>query len=291
MNANQIGSTISALRREKGVTQEELAKNCGISAQAVSKWEKGSVPDVELLPVIADYFGVSIDSLFGRKFGDYPGLYAAAANAMTENREDSFAKAYDFCYTMTQALFRSVAGKRSERKFQSIAEYKEECKDDPKNRVYSEVNEGREYLQMGLLNTVPYFLLVCNEKDSDINELLLNGIDYPAFFKDMSDPDFFNALILLYKRPVDKSFTPNLLVNNLNINEEKAQSIIDIMEKYHMLRSKHVELDDAIMKIYEFNPISSFVSMLIFAREIIDPREYFHYRSRGGFPVLFEANE
>lgn len=59
-----IGNNISALRKEKGITQEELAKALGVSAQAVSKWENNSsCPDVSLLTSIADYFGVSVDAL------------------------------------------------------------------------------------------------------------------------------------------------------------------------------------------------------------------------------------
>ena len=61
-----IGVQIAKLRKEKNITQEELAKNLDISAQAVSKWENGGSPDLELLPKIADYFNVSIDYLFGR---------------------------------------------------------------------------------------------------------------------------------------------------------------------------------------------------------------------------------
>lgn len=67
MEQNIIGTTIAALRREKDLTQEALAAQFGVSAQAVSKWENGlSCPDVMMLPEIADYFGVSVDALFGR---------------------------------------------------------------------------------------------------------------------------------------------------------------------------------------------------------------------------------
>lgn len=62
-----IGVQIAKLRKEKNITQDELAKNLDVSAQAVSKWENGGAPDIELLPRIADYFGVSIDVLFGKK--------------------------------------------------------------------------------------------------------------------------------------------------------------------------------------------------------------------------------
>ncbi len=63
----KINEQISALRKENGITQDELAKAIGVSNQAVSKWESGQTcPDLQFLPAIADYFGVSIDYLMGR---------------------------------------------------------------------------------------------------------------------------------------------------------------------------------------------------------------------------------
>ena len=63
VEAMNIGNNISALRKKKGITQEELANELGVSAQAVSKWENNSsCPDVSLLTEIADYFGVSVDA-------------------------------------------------------------------------------------------------------------------------------------------------------------------------------------------------------------------------------------
>lgn len=70
MSIEAIGKQIASLRKEKGARQEELAKYVGVSAQAVSKWENGGVPDIELLPKIADFFSVSIDSLFNRNISD-----------------------------------------------------------------------------------------------------------------------------------------------------------------------------------------------------------------------------
>lgn len=67
VEAMNIGNNISALRKKKGITQEELANELGVSAQAVSKWENNSsCPDVSLLTEIADYFGVSVDLFFVR---------------------------------------------------------------------------------------------------------------------------------------------------------------------------------------------------------------------------------
>ena len=63
-----LGNKIAELRKEKGMTQEALANALGVSNQAVSKWEANqSCPDIQLLPQIADFFGISVDSLFGRE--------------------------------------------------------------------------------------------------------------------------------------------------------------------------------------------------------------------------------
>lgn len=61
-----ISANLKRLRRERGVTQEDLAGFIGVSFQAVSKWERGEgYPDITMLPVIANYFNVSLDELCG----------------------------------------------------------------------------------------------------------------------------------------------------------------------------------------------------------------------------------
>lgn len=62
----ELGNNIRAFRRREKKTQEELADALGVTSQAVSRWESGgSFPDMNLIPSIANYFGVTIDELFG----------------------------------------------------------------------------------------------------------------------------------------------------------------------------------------------------------------------------------
>ncbi len=59
---------IASLRKAQGMTQDELATRLGVTYQAVSKWETGScLPDILLLPKLADIFGTTVDSLLGRE--------------------------------------------------------------------------------------------------------------------------------------------------------------------------------------------------------------------------------
>ena len=60
-----IGENIRKLRLKRGITQEQLAAHLQLSYQAVSKWETGvTTPDIALLPRLAAYFEVTVDSLF-----------------------------------------------------------------------------------------------------------------------------------------------------------------------------------------------------------------------------------
>lgn len=59
-----IGETIGKLRRERSMTQENLAEMLCVSPQTISKWENSvNLPDVQMLPLMADVFGVRVDAL------------------------------------------------------------------------------------------------------------------------------------------------------------------------------------------------------------------------------------
>ena len=62
-----MGKRISDLRKQKGMTQEQLAQLVGVTPQAVSKWENDlSCPDISILPQLAEALGVTTDELLGR---------------------------------------------------------------------------------------------------------------------------------------------------------------------------------------------------------------------------------
>ena len=63
MNLN-FAENIKRLRKENGITQEKLADVLGVTGQTISRWELSiCYPDLELLPSIANFFGVSVDTL------------------------------------------------------------------------------------------------------------------------------------------------------------------------------------------------------------------------------------
>lgn len=67
---NKTSEIIYEQRKQKYLTQEQLAQEIGVSSVAVSKWERGiSIPDQDTLCRLADYFKITVDELLGRKTG------------------------------------------------------------------------------------------------------------------------------------------------------------------------------------------------------------------------------
>ncbi len=274
MSIEMVGKQIASMRKEKGIKQEELANYVGVSTQAVSKWENGGVPDTELLPKIADFFCVSVDSLFGRNITDYSDLRSALIKKICDTpRDERFKLFFNYCWDMERAMMPSGHSIEDG----SIEDYEKEISADAQH--YSSIMQNDGFTRMGIANRSQYFLIVPEPKSTD--DAYFNGIDYPSFFRDISDSDFWNACIYLNKRDHKKAFTTTLFINKLGINDEKAKEILSKLKKYKMVYSTQIEMDDEIQTVYHFNPTPSFIALLIFAREIIEKPEIFSYYCGG----------
>ena len=265
MGIEIIGKQIAALRKEKGIKQEELANHVKVSTQAVSKWENGGVPDTELLPKIADFFSVSVDYLFGRDTTDYNNPQMSLCQKILNTpKEERYKMVFNYCWDMENALLGFMAGVRD-------IEYYEKTLGN--KQLYSAVIRDQGFTLMGIANRLQYFLLVPEIEDTE--SAFFEGIDYLSFLKDFSDKDVFETCVFLYKREHAKVFTEKLLVKNLKIDTKKATDVLDVLEKYKLIYKTQVEMDDDIQTVYKFQPSASFIAFLIFAREMIErPREF-----------------
>ena len=154
MSIEAIGKQIASLRKEKGARQEELAKYVGVSAQAVSKWENGGVPDIELLPKIADFFSVSIDSLFNRNISD-SNLQSALMKKIIETPNDQQIKAaFDLCWDIERALMPHPKYTDDN----NLEDYEKAI--GRNEQRYSSMMRNDGFTLMGIANLRQYFLLV-----------------------------------------------------------------------------------------------------------------------------------
>lgn len=97
-----IGEQIKKFRIQKKYTQEKLGSIIGVTTQAVSKWERGGTPDAEVLPMLADALGVSIDALFGREDQNMQKTVTKKLSAMPG--DEAVRLAFDFCWSVILGL-------------------------------------------------------------------------------------------------------------------------------------------------------------------------------------------
>ena len=92
MNQIKIGKFIAALRKEKGMTQEQLGEKLGVTNKTVSRWENGNyMPDVEMLSLLSEEFGVSINELIsGERIMAEDFRKAADSNLVTALNNSTF---------------------------------------------------------------------------------------------------------------------------------------------------------------------------------------------------------
>ena len=264
MDINNIGTIIAKLRKEKGATQEDLARHAGVSAQAVSKWENGGVPDTELLPKIADFFEISLDTLFGRSLIEYTDLEKAIEKKLIHTPQDEkMNQAFALCWSIQQAL---SGEPNTDFNWNDLPAFQERLGN---KRTHSAMKYDSGYSLMQLSKVLPYFMLAPNPADTE--SAYFDGIDYPAFFKDISDKAVFDTLIFLNKRESSKAFTAKLLIKNLKIDEENAKKVIEVLKKCESVAVTQIEMDDVLQETYIFEPSPAFVAMLTFARELISP--------------------
>ena len=184
MNIN-IGANIKALRKARHITQEQLGKAVGVSMQAVSRWECGGVPDVSVLPLIADYFDVSLDALFGRVLDNEMPLehYLYADLWRThENQKAERACRYGW------AMFKGMSG------MESFAN-EEYGKISAAETVgtYARLSFNNGYVFMNATEEFHYFL-VMPEPESGYNAALANIDEYTELFSLLADKNKLRLL-------------------------------------------------------------------------------------------------
>lgn len=90
-NAQILGDKLYRLRKDKGISQEELAYKLNVSRQAISKWERGeALPDTDNLISLAKLYEVSLDELVGNDVESYQPVIAPTASVDVDEDERDY---------------------------------------------------------------------------------------------------------------------------------------------------------------------------------------------------------
>lgn len=274
---NEFNKSLKEIRKQKGITQEQLADAVGVSSQAVSKWELNGYPDASLLPVIADFLGVTIDELFGNP--------AEKADIKDEVVWYLKKQPYEEMVQKAMEIGRAISlGMMYSENYYGITDNQF---NNPDLELYSECTRNDGFLQSRLCESLQYFLIMPEPKKG-YDQVLKYDEKYVKLFKLLSKPDALRAMYLFAGRNGWTYLTVNSLAKELGIPSEKAQEILDGMVELNLLDSGSLSSERGEEKIYKSSLGCNFVSFITFCRTLLNRPQSFNNQSdcREGIPYF-----
>ena len=271
----KIGEKISKYRKLKGFTQEQLGESVGVSGQAVSKWEKGGVPDTYLLPAISKVLGVSIDALFGveKKISDYTqdeildDLFKFCLQKMhcKDNRIDFFKFMFDTIWTVQSAYFEN----ESRPLLKDVVE-----KNRGNSQITSQIinDDGTTYLS--LVENFPFFSAVCDTPE--ISKKLLSEKNFGEFFSLLASEDGMKAILFTQSATETSQYTADMMAKKIGITLERFLEVEPLLIKYGLLNEDSLTLDDSVIKVYHKWSNPEIRPLLMMAYQFINARQCYY---------------
>lgn len=254
-----FSAQLQKIRKEHGVTQDTLAAHLGVSPQAVSKWENGSYPDGDLLPKIADFFGVSIDYLYGRAKEDtstVQKIIDELQNIVTDSdssKEEFFEQALNYAWAIQLAAWASARS------------YYDRPELDEKDTVtVSEISSKAGFTYMRLNKNLEYYFLVKQPKEGLANYLKVTdkAAELFAFLGDKTNLKILQYMLTLKWQEAVRAKTVAKL---LDIPVEKAEKSLDFLCKFNGTFSKGsiINEDNKSDSIYRTSSVLTVAPIMI----------------------------
>lgn len=278
---NLLSENIAALRRERGLTQEQLGQLAGVSAQAVSKWEKGGAPDVELLPVLAQQLGVSIDTLFGLESGqrlDVPEMVGRWLRGFPEKERMD---------RLCRLVWSLVYGFLPDCLEMPKMEYVKNCQVDHKGKtqlMYTQVRGGGGLL-LDVHGENMSFVTLWPEPKAGYAAYLAPMEDFRRLFSLLAKPGYLELIEALYRRK-PQFFAPSAVAKQLGFPTEALIEKLEELETLGVLHSMKMELDEGEVKVYQLTEPMNLVPFLYTAQSFMQTGINYLYFYDDEVPLL-----
>lgn len=270
MNADILGEQIAKFRKALGMTQEDLGKAVGISAQAVSRWECGGAPDVTLLPAVADALGVTIDALFGREGGERIDIEDAVRRWMLTIPQGQ--RVDRLCRLVWAAAGPVISSKPEDQL--DISGYESCCEtestEDGKpvrwlRRTRITTEDG---IILGVRADDMSFAAVFPEPEKGWEAFLENSERYRRLFGVLARPHCLELLEHLHGKPPFplRRYTPGAVARPMGLDPEEAERLLDDLAGLGVLSRAELETEDGLLHAYLLDGDEALVPFLYLAR-------------------------
>ena len=273
-DTNTFSTNLQALRKKKGVTQEQLATYLGVSPQAVSKWENGSYPEGDLLPKISEYFEVSISYLYGQETEkkSFEQIILDELYAIHEKESKESASLHKEYYDklLDIAWAGQIACWKNNKYY-----YKRGVPEEGV-RTASVVSDDAGFAYFNLNLDKQYYALVREPEDGFSSYLKLSE-DLRSFFKGLGEPGVLEILFFLMSMCMLEAVSVSTLSEIIGMDVDKVQKIMDNLTERdkgaRVIQCVKVVKTDGIEKAYSIEPsgIVPFITLLLSTDSLINP--------------------
>lgn len=263
-----LSERIAALRKERGLTQEQLGKMVGVSSQAVGKWEKGGAPDVELLPVLSRQLGVTIDALFGLDGGEQINIedtvYRWMLTVPHNRRVDRLCR-----------LVWSAAGAVMSSKLEDVIDVSDylSCCETVVNPENGErwLRRTRIMMEDGTILGVRAddmsFAAIFPEPEAGWERFLPDNAFCRRLFEALARPHCLELLEYLHsKPPLMRRYTPGAIAKPMGLDTAEAAALMEALAELDVLSKVDLETEDGIINAYLLDGEEALVPFLYLAR-------------------------
>lgn len=263
-----LSENIAAYRKKLGITQEELGKYVGVSTQAVSRWECGGTPDVELLPAIADRLHVSVDALFGRDGTEALDLGRLLTDEISRTPDD---QRISLILDRIWSMFCHLTAFKSHDAFtllRGLPIAQRRADDDPPAAAEIAITLPSAIAQYGMAQDMRYALLLPHPEHS-FESLLKDTDAYVELFDLLARPHYLSALLIAYTLRREQSFTDRLAAARLQLPLDETQRILRDLSDHYLLDSTEICDENAPLYTYTTRRHGALITALFFCRQLM----------------------
>ena len=272
MDSINISRKLSELRTAKGATQEEVANALGISNKTLSKWENGtSSPDLNMLVALADYYGVTTDTLLGLSSGETDIKKIIAQSLCNLNRNEIVLKVNEIvtaiipgCTNTTDPNIEVCTDEPSpippQRKY-----YTKCCIDVAELFAYTICSDEVNISVMQWQNKQNFGWLLEDDKQECIADLL----------RFLGDKDTLKVMYFLHSSAYSRHFTPEYAAACTGIPLDRMAEILEKCCEYGLCAEHPALLMEGETSVYEAYGNGMLLAILSVAYEKLYSRHYF----------------
>lgn len=279
MAGSSVGKMISAFRERTGVSQSEFGKRLNVSAQAVSRWERGGMPDTALLPKIAEIIGCSLDDLYDISTARTKTMEELLTQELRDTPpEMRIRRSIQLAWHLMKLNGSTVVGDVADPTFAAATacedadqEASSPARIQPTNCYFSSDN-GLMYASVASTFKCVMFM----QEPEDGFASIMNGLsDYQKLFSLFGREHRLAVYLLGFSLPPNKQFTRDYVCTQLGLTPDLAQEVLDELCEYRMLNYLSIQASDHCVDTYAVPENAAIVPFLYFGKTLMrDGKSY-----------------